>query len=264
MPELPEVYRYADQLEKELMNHTITDVKVFQEKCLNIPQKEFVKAVVGKKVDNVTSKGKWIFMNLSDQSRILINLGMGGEMLYLDNIPHEKYQVHLEFGKMFLSFHFWWFGYVHYQKPGEAHKLTDSIGRDYLRDNVTKDEFVKILKDRRGAIKSFLLNQKYLSGIGNYYIHDILYQARLHPNRPINTINAKELERLYDVIINEFKTSLSKNAFYYELDIYGNKGGFLADKIAYKEGQKCECGDTIIKIKTGSTSSYICPSCQKI
>ena len=120
-----------------------------------------------------------------------------------------------------------------------------------------------MFKSRKGSLKSFLLNQKNIAGIGNYYIHDILFKAKINPLMKINNLSARKLGTLYNTIIEEFNDSISKRGAHYELDIYNQKGEFSADKVAYKEGKQCSCGTIIKKVKTGSTSSYYCPKCQK-
>ncbi|UCE10766.1 MAG: Fpg/Nei family DNA glycosylase, partial [Candidatus Thorarchaeota archaeon] len=120
---------------------------------------------------------------------------------------------------------------------------------------------------RRGRIKSFLLDQKNLAGIGNVYIQDILFEARLHPDRKIPTLSEKELEGLYHAIGDVLNRSIRLGGLAYEKDFYGLNGRFGADEflVGYKTGSPCpECGAEIVKIKTGSTSSYICPECQSL
>ena len=120
---------------------------------------------------------------------------------------------------------------------------------------------------RRGGIKSFLLDQKKIAGIGNAYVHDILFRARLHPLRTIPTLTDDDIKALHKAIGAEFRRSIRKGAAAYELDLFGKPGRFSGKDllVGYREGKPCpECGTTIEKIKTGSTSSFICPVCQRL
>jgi formamidopyrimidine-DNA glycosylase len=124
-----------------------------------------------------------------------------------------------------------------------------------------------MLHKRRGSIKSFLLNQSALAGIGNAYVHDILWYAGLHPLRKIESLNEQNIKRLAKAIQQGLKPSIKKGGAFYEVDLYGQKGGFNMRhvKIGYKEGKPCpSCKTKIKKIKTGSTSTFICPHCQKV
>ncbi len=123
-----------------------------------------------------------------------------------------------------------------------------------------------LLRGQRGALKPFLLDQARIAGIGNAYIHDILFLARLHPLRKIPTLSEAEIEALAGAIQQGLRPSLEQGGAFYEMDTYGNKGGFTFEQIlvGYREGQPCpSCGAPIEKIKTGGTSSFICPACQK-
>ena len=111
------------------------------------------------------------------------------------------------------------------------------------------------------------MNQKNISGIGNMYMHDILFKARLHPQRKISDMSGDEIRLLYASIVDLLNLSREKGAFSYESDFFGQKGGFTMDYflVGYKENQPCPvCGETIVSIKTGSTSTFVCPACQKI
>jgi formamidopyrimidine-DNA glycosylase len=112
-----------------------------------------------------------------------------------------------------------------------------------------------------------LLDQKNLAGIGNVYAQDILFKAKLHPNRKISTLSKKEKGDLYHAVRDVLNHSIELKGLAYELDFYGQKGKFAVEDflVGYKTGKPCpECGTTIEKVKTGSTSSYICPKCQTL
>jgi formamidopyrimidine-DNA glycosylase len=96
-------------------------------------------------------------------------------------------------------------------------------------------------------------------------VQDILFKAKLHPNRKIQTLTEKETEALYRAIQNVLNASIKLGGAAFELDFYGKKGKFTADNflVGYKTGKPCpQCGTAVQKIRTGSTASYICPKCQ--
>jgi len=134
----------------------------------------------------------------------------------------------------------------------------------YDKEKFTLDRFIELLNNRKGTIKSFLLNQKNIAGIGNVYIQDILFMAKLHPQRKISEIALNEKKKLFNVIKHNLAKAIECRGLAYEKDIYNKPGQMKTFLIGYAEGKPCpECKTKIQKIKTGNTSSYICPTCQK-
>ena len=98
-------------------------------------------------------------------------------------------------------------------------------------------------------------------------MHDILFRARLHPQKKISEMSEDAIILLYNSIMETLNLSKEHGAFSYESDFFGEKGGFTLDYflVGYKENEPCPvCGEAIISIKTGSTSTFICPVCQKL
>ncbi len=148
-----------------------------------------------------------------------------------------------------------------------AHAMTRDLGPSPLDPEFTADDFRGLVRRGRGMIKPFLLDQRHLSGIGNAYIHDILFRARIHPRRQIPGLSDAEIDALYASVRDVLGTAIVMGGAYYEKDFYGHPGGYTAEHwlVGYADGQPCPvCGATIRKIKTGSTSSYICPPCQTL
>jgi formamidopyrimidine-DNA glycosylase len=268
MPELPEIASRAGEMKRALKGKTIADIEILQPKCLNVSPKKFRKVLKGARFEDVDYHGKWIFARTT-KGYLLLNLGMGGDMLLCDrkSLP-EKYQAVFDFddGRS-LSFRFWWFGYIHYAADDklDKHKMTAKLGPNAV--DVSKGEFRTMLRGRRGSVKSFLLNQERIAGIGNAYVHDILFLAGLHPNRKIDTLSDEEIDGLWQGIQDGLVPSMKKGGAFYERSLRGKRGRFVFDDIlvGYREGQPCPvCGAKIVKIKTGSTSTFICPKCQSL
>jgi Formamidopyrimidine-DNA glycosylase len=196
---------------------------------------------------------------------------MGGDARYHKpgEAAQDKYQLKLDFDdESSLSIGFWWFGYAHAATADglPAHKMTATLGPSPLDDKAfTYDYFSGIMKGSRKNIKSLLMDQKIIAGIGNVYIQDTLFRARLHPNRKASQLSDAEIKALYKAILDNLKAGIDLGGTP-ERDLYGRPGRLDRDKflVGYREGLPCpECGSTIEKIKTGSTASYICPQCQQ-
>jgi formamidopyrimidine-DNA glycosylase len=266
MPELPEILVFTHDMQKELTGRTIGGVEIVQPKCLNVSEEEFQAALTGAEIRDITPRGKWLQVETT-QGWLLLNLGMGGEILLTDrgNLP-EKYRLVLDLeGGDCLAINFWWFGYAHYAADLADHKMTSELGPNAL--NLTLDEFRELLRGRRGAVKTFLLNQKHIAGIGNVYVQDPLFKAGIHPLRPINTLSDEEVARLWRALRETLQESIDQGGSAWERNLYDEKGKWDENffLVAYQEGKPCPtCGTTVEKIKTGSTSSYICPVCQPL
>jgi formamidopyrimidine-DNA glycosylase len=197
---------------------------------------------------------------------------MNADLIYftLEQKFPEKYQFKLIFvDKTGFTIQFQWFGYIHLVKERDLnkHKLTAHLGVSPMTDEFTLEHFRRLLSNRNGRIKSFLIDQKNVAGIGNVYIQDILFKAKLHPNRQIRTLSEKETAALHKAIRAVLNHSIRLGGLAYEKDFYGENGRFTIDEflVGYKTGKPCPtCGTAIEKIRTGSTASYICPKCQTL
>jgi formamidopyrimidine-DNA glycosylase len=267
MPELPEIASRAKELNKELAGSRIESLEILQPRCLNIPVEKFERALKGARIGEVTHHGKWILGN-TDRGWLLLNMGMGGEVLLTTpgSLP-KKYRALIKFeDQRWLAINFWWFGYLHFAEKDRLseHPMVGKLGVNAL--DISKADLREMLSGQRKKVKSILLDQSQLAGIGNAYIHDILFLAKIHPLRVANTLSSEELDHLFKSIHKGLETSLKKGGAFYELNIYGKPGGFKQEDIliGYREGKPCPvCGTPILKIKTGGTSSFICPHCQE-
>lgn len=269
--ELPELTVLSRQIEKEIEGKKISEVEVSNPKCLNMPLEQFRRAILGRTIGSVVNRGKWLFIRL-DPEYLLFNPGMGADVIYFkpkDTLP-EKYQVKITLndGTGF-TIRAWWFCYLHLvqqAKLGE-HKLAGKLGLSPLDEEFTLGYFKQLLGKNRGNIKSFLLDQKNIAGIGNVYVQDPLFEARIHPKRKIQSLSEKEIEALYASLQSVLRKSIELGGLAYEKDFYGKSGNYGKNqfRIAYKPDQPCPVCQTVIeKIKTGSTSSFICPRCQSL
>jgi formamidopyrimidine-DNA glycosylase len=269
--ELPETLVVSQQMKKELVGARISFVEISNPKCLNVPLEEFTEMVIGKEISSVEARGKWFLIYLNSHI-LLFNPGMGAEILYFtpdDDLP-EKYQIKIGFeDRTGLTIRVWWFCYLHLVSVERAgtHTMTAKLGLSPLDESFTLEYFSNLFHKRRGYIKSFLLNQKNVAGIGNFYIHDILFDAGIHPLRKIPTLTKAEIGALYHSMQSLLSKSLERRGSTYEKDFYGDYGRFDAKehfRVGYNSGACPVCHTQVQKIKTGSTSSYVCPKCQPL
>ena len=264
MPELLEIFVIARDMKKELPGRTFSDVEVLQPKCLNVPVPEFQAALRGAQIQDVTSIGKWVRTQLST-GWLLLSLGMGGEILLTDrrHLP-PKYRLIFDLADgAAIAVNFWWFGYAHYTPTLVEHKMTAELGPGML--DLTLDDFRRLLRSRKGAIKTLLLDQKRIAGIGNVYVQDPLFLARIHPLRSTASLSDVEIEALWAALRQTLQQSIDQGASAWEQNFYGVKGQWDQRfmHILHIEGKPCPvCGTTIENIKTGSTYTRVCSHCQ--
>ncbi len=270
MPELPEIWLRAHEIDHALSGRTIVGAHFAQPKCLNLPPDLFERTIVGLTIRRAWPRGKWVFVDLQSHC-LLLNLGMGGEVLlhaHGQALP-DKLQAYLDLlDGAKLSVHFWWFGYLHLlaRDALATHKMTAGLGPDPLAADFTPLTLASQLTGRR-AIKSLLLDQTRIAGIGNMYSHDILYRAGLHPLRPANSLDSGEVEALWRAMREVLQEAIDLGGAHWEVDLHGRAGRYdlTCMQVAYKEGQPCpKCGTAVVKLKTGATAGFICPACQPL
>jgi formamidopyrimidine-DNA glycosylase len=269
MAELPEFTILEKQMNESLSGRTVKLVEALQEKNLNIPIDTFVRSVTGRRIEKVTRRGKWLFIHLDEDKFVLLNVGMGADLFHYSpgaELP-VKYHLRMEFDdNSGFTCRFWWLGYIRFLTADElpGHKDTAKLGPSPME--ITTEEFLAIAASYpKKNVKSLILDQDKLSGIGNAYAHDILWKAKLHPQRKLGTLSVEELKRYHKAIKDIVMRAIELTGL--EPDFYGKGGNMKTFEqlfiMGYKEGKPCpECGTTIQKIKTGSTQTFICPKCQ--
>lgn len=270
MPELPDIVVLARSMDEALRGRTIAAAEVNQPKCLNVPVDEFCQGLAGRTLQGVRQRGKWVLAGLDEGWTLALNLGMGGEVCLHrpEEAPDPKRErVVLKLADGWgLWMHFWWFGHVHLLTPEQlaAHPQIARLGPEPLADDFTPERLGTMLHGRRGAVKKYLLDQTFLAGIGNVYVQDILWYAGLHPLRPANTLGAAQVERLHRAIRHVLLEGICWGGGPGERDVWGQEGRYAEHlQVGYRTGKPCpECGTLVAQLRTGSTTSYLCPHCQ--
>lgn len=271
MAELPEIDKISRQMDQVLSGKKIMNIKIDQPKSVNLSEGEFYSRSVGAAIKKVLNRGKWIVIRLSNEENILLSLGLGADVLYfstLDDLPGQYHiRILMEDGSGF-TVHYWWFGWFYLLSDAGLCKQPriKEIAPSPFQKEFTYEYFRNLFWGKKVRVKTVLLDQSKVSGIGNMYIQDILFLSGLHPDQNTSAMKEEDFKILYQNITRQLEKSREKGGCAFELDFFGNKGGFGLDDflIGYKEGESCpHCGTVIQKIRLGGTASYFCPICQK-
>lgn len=274
MPELPEVETVVRGLRAPLRNRTITNVDVRWKRTIRAPDPErFAQRLQGQTIADVGRRGKWIVLSLRGDDpfdTLLIHLRMTGQLiLEPQDRPEGKYArvlIELDDGRRLRFSDMRKFGrMVLTDRPDE---VLGDLGPEPLEDDFTAGRFEKMLVQRRGRIKSLLLNQRFLVGLGNIYANEALWQAGIHPERKANTLSPAEVQRLYEAIRSVLRGAIEKSGTTLGDGIYrqanGEAGDFAPELTVYgRDGKRClRCQTTLERIDVGQRSTFICPTCQ--
>ncbi|WP_251554630.1 bifunctional DNA-formamidopyrimidine glycosylase/DNA-(apurinic or apyrimidinic site) lyase [Neobacillus muris] len=269
MPELPEMENYKIHLNNKITGQTITAVDVNRIKSINVNPNLFKKTVSNQKVLNVSRRGKHLLFHLQNGQVLLLHLMLGGWMYFGQETdkPKRTIQVRLSFGHEHLYFIGLRLGYLHLHTPQDAEKKLSHLGPEPLDPSFSENEFMDRLKTKHGRLKTALIDQDFIAGIGNCYSAEICFHAKILPIKDIDELNNAAKSQLYQ----SMKTVLSEgirlggymeNPFFKEDK---KTGGFHKHCQVYdREGQTCQrCGAVIVKEMISSRKTYYCLNCQK-
>jgi formamidopyrimidine-DNA glycosylase len=270
MPELPEVETVARGLRHLLAGRTIVSASVDWPRVLARPSiEEFRARVAGRTVVSVGRRGKYVVLGL-DQGHLLIHLKMSGRLWVVPTGEPQDKHVHVVFcldDGWELRFHDTRkFGRVYL--VDEPEEVTAQLGPEPLADDFALDDLRRLLARRTGRLKSLLLNQQFLAGLGNIYADEALFAARLHPLRRADSLAPDEQARLYEAIrsvlwraVAAQGTTLDDGGY---TDAEGQAGAYQEQIAVYgRKGQSClRCQTPIERIVVGARSTFFCPCCQ--
>jgi formamidopyrimidine-DNA glycosylase len=275
MPELPEVETVCRGLRNKILKDTIQAVEVLRIESVGHPSwKEFARKLPGHVIENVRRRGKYILIDLDKKAGLVCHLRMSGRFLIspegrTDNkflrvrlVMSSGRELHFEDMRVF--------GRLWYVPPGVAfEKIVTglaNLGVEPLTD-LTAQELSRLFKQRKQSVKSALLDQTLIAGVGNIYADESLFQAGIHPARAAGSLKPSELTKLAETIkrvlahaiilggstLRDYTSSEGVNGSYqHQAWVYG------------RTGENCRtCRTKIERMKIGGRSSHFCSTCQK-
>ncbi|MFW5687794.1 MAG: Fpg/Nei family DNA glycosylase [Bacteroidota bacterium] len=258
MPELPDVEIYKQAADRA-RGSKVSEITVKDEKFTDATKSSLNRHVKNHEIKKTLRRGKYLFIEMDNQYALVLHFGMTGTLNYLEQDAETPSYAKCIFklsNKHKLV-------YVSKRKLGKV-ELTDDAGHYIEEQNlgpdaleISKKDFLSRIKKSKASVKSFLMNQSDLSGIGNVYSDEILFQACIHPRQKASDLSEKQQEELFKLMGKVLKTAIEKQA-----DVSSMPGDFLLPK--RKEGEKCPRGKgKVEKIRISGRTGYYCPDCQE-
>ncbi|QHX36098.1 formamidopyrimidine-DNA glycosylase [Spiroplasma sp. TIUS-1] len=274
MPELPEVETVVRTLNKTIKNKVIKEMNFFYKKILqNTTEQTIKRTLENQKIEKISRKSKFIIFEFNEYVMIS-HLRMEGKWFYypnLETIPskHTEVQIIFEDNTQLMYFDTRKFGTIHLFKQDEYEHvdLIAKLGPEAISKNWTAKNLYDKLQKKKTAVKTVLLDQTIIAGLGNIYVNEVLFECKILPTRPANEISIEECQN----IINNSQIILQKAIEYGGTTVKSfqssedNKGGYQQFlKVHFNEKKPCKnCGNSVTKMFVNGRGTYICVVCQK-
>ena len=287
MPELPEVETIKNDLKQKILKKKIKRVDLRLKKIVKSSVKSFVLDLEKNSFENIKRRGKLLIFSLSQKNKyLIIHLRMTGQLVYqkgkkitagghsennsVVDLPNKHTHIIFYFSdrsKLFFN-DLRQFGVVKIVDKKELEKITSNFGAEPLEKSFSLKILRHLVKDKKGNIKAFLLNQKNIAGIGNIYADEILFEAGILPSRKIGSLKNEEVKKLYQAIKKILRKAIKYRGTTFNdyVDTDGKSGGFLRLlKVYGKEKEKCfRCKKGVIqKTRIAGRGTRYCDRCQK-
>jgi formamidopyrimidine-DNA glycosylase len=296
MPELPEVETIRRQLAPEVTGRRVSGAEIFDERLTRpAAPGPVARRLEGRRIESVGRRGKYLLLALDDGATLALHLRMtgnlllrppgpdaevadlmetdprlGGPRLYESStaLRHLRCRMDLDDGSELLFTDMRRFGTaVVLEGPDELDAyLAPRVGVEPLSEELTPEALGRMAAGRTAPLKSFLLTQTDVAGIGNIYADEALHRARLHPLSPAGSMKPEHCEALVEGIVDALETGLAEGGASIDdyLDARGERGGMQDEFLVHtREGKPCpRCGGIIERIVVGGRSTYFCPDCQ--
>lgn len=266
MPELPEMETYKRLLNENLKGQTISKVVINREKSVNIPATAFINEVENTIISSVERRAKHLVFNLNSGKKLVLHLMLGGLLYYgkEEDSPDRTKQIIFLFKNENLYFIGLRLGYLHLYAQDQLETFFQKLGPEPLNPSFTTDSFEKLISNRRSMLKTLLVNQSFIAGIGNCYSDEICFESKLLPNKKANELLPPQKENLYKAIKKVLLSGIAQggymdNPFTIDDSLTGGYKTLVYDR----KGLTCyRCNNKIKQDEVSSKKCFYCPICQ--
>lgn len=259
MPELPEVEMYKRYADSTMLHSKITKIEVADKKLIKVSENTLEKYILGREFKSTKRIGKYLFVETTGDKLMVVHFGMTGSWKYfkdLEDTPkYSKVLFHFTNGFKMSYISKRKFGWIDLANSIEEFQKDHNLGKDAL--HLSENEFLESLENRKAPIKSILLNQDTMAGVGNWMADDILYQSQIHPETRANELTEPEKKKIYDKVQRVCKVAIENEAHYED---------FPKDFLIHNRKKTGKCyhtGADIVKITVGGRGTFYSPEWQK-
>ncbi len=289
MPELPEVEVVKRSLIIKAQNSTIKAIKVIDGRLRYKINKNEIRKFIGLKLKKILRRSKFLIFIFNKNKTMLVHLGMTGKFFFINknnkkyktsfyyDLNHNKDKKHdrvvfyLSKGKKLIYNDIRKFGFIKFLYDSNLFKNSHlkSLGPEPLSNKFNFSYFKKFINGRKRTIKNILMDQKFVSGLGNIYVNEILFFSRIKPYKKIENLSDNEIKKIIKFTkkilikaisfggssIKDFSSSSGKKgSFQQYFSVYGKKGENCSNRL---------CRGQITKVMINSRASFYCTNCQK-
>ncbi len=273
MPELPEVETVRRTLEPHLLGRRVREIYIYLERIVKKPEvAEFRRLLVNRTIETVDRRGKYLLLRLEGNYTWVIHLRMTGQLIHTGERLEDR---HLRLA--FLLDDGTWLNFIDMRTFGSMYLLPGdrldeirglkTMGPEPLSSDFFPADFHARLSGSSRPVKTVLLDQTVVAGLGNIYADEALFLAGIHPARRASFLSENEAERLYRAVIDVLRQGIKNRGTTFRdyVDGAGKSGSNQFSLSVYnRSGQAClRCGGEIEKIRLGGRGTSFCPRCQK-
>ena len=272
MPELPEVETIKEDLRELVVGSTVEDAEVLAPSLVEQPSaEEFVRHLKATRIIGTRRRAKHLVIDLDSGDALVLQLKIGGQLLLVPPVgePATALMLVLRLDgarSLFLRDETGFTRVRLLDAEGLGERFA-GLGPEPLSDEFRPGYLREKLGGRRAGIKGLLLDQKVVSGVGNIYVDEALFDARIHPTRKANTLTEGEWTRLQSAVEENLAAGIEHRGTTFSLyrDVLGRKGHHQEHlKVFVQAGKPCPggCGGKVVREKVGGRATFLCPVCQ--
>jgi formamidopyrimidine-DNA glycosylase len=274
VPELPEVTVISEDVRALAASKKVVRAEIFRDDVSNVGGEEFARRLVGRTLEGTGRRGKITTLDFGDVVGV-VHLVISGRVLRLPQWrePDRIHTAVVEFeggtgGAVVLAFTRLWLGYFDLYEPErvEKHPLISRLGPDPFSRDFSLEYLREAFKNRKASIKGLLLDQSIVAGLGNIYVDEVLFAARVHPTRKANTLDSVEIQEIFSATRDILDRAIEMRGTTFDSyhDAFGESGKFQYQlKVFTHAGEPCPvCGTEIQKLRVAGRGTHVCPTCQ--
>ncbi len=259
MPELPEVETVRRVLEKKVLGQTLLSYSLGTPTFYRRPDERFLRSLQGLRVLEISRRGKYLVFNFQSNRSLILHLGMSGRIHFAEDAPQIRAKFH--FSKTVVCFQ-------DVRRFGRVMESLPALGPEPLSDDFNADYLASVFKNKKAAVKSVLMDQRAVAGLGNIYATEALYRAQIRPRRKSCRVTFEEIQRIAlsakEVLREAVScggTTLPDESYLDPLD----RAGSFQNQLKVYGKRICPLGHSVLRTQKmiAGRRAYYCPLCQK-